>query len=153
MFSLADPRLFLTPDKHVLLELLADINHLWFEIGEALKVPNTRLMSLQHSNLPESKKLSFVLQCWNDQCTTDTTWSSIITAVKSKTVGQIPLGEEIKRFVLNNSQDDVTPRDKLNKPPSKEKRKKLKKQSRKLNDKHRIGSEDSKLLTPLRNLL
>ena len=149
---MTDPRLSLKPDKCVLLELLADISYLWFEIGEALNVPNTTLMSLQHSNLPDSKKLSFVLQCWKDQCTTDTTWSNIITAVKSKTVGQIALGERIKRYVLSTCQDDITPQDKSNKPPSKERRKISKKQSRTVNDKHQIGREDSKLLTTLRNL-
>ena len=145
MLSLTDPRFFLTPDKHDLLELLADICHLWFEIGESLIIPNTKLMSLQHKNLSDSLKLSSVLQYWKDQCTTDTTWRRIINAVMSKTVGQIAVGEEMKRFVLNTYQDDITPQDRPNKSPSKEKRKRSKRQSRSVNDKHQIGSEESKL--------
>ena len=150
---MTDPRFFLRPDKYVLLELLADISHLWFEIGEGLKVPNTKLMSLQYSNLPDSKKLSSVLQYWYDQCTADTTWSTIITAVTSKTVGQIARGEEMKRYVLNTCQDDITPQDRSSKPPSEEKRIKSKKMSRSVYYKHQVGSEGSKLLTTLRNLL
>ena len=145
MLSLTDPRFFLTPDKHDLLELLANISHLWFEIGEALIIPNTKLMSLLHRNLSDSMNLSLVLQYWMDQCTTDTTWSRIINAVMSKTVGQIAVGEEMKRFVLNIYQDDVTSQDRSNKLPSKEKRKRLKRESKSVNDKHQIGSEESKL--------
>ena len=34
------------PDRHVLLELLTDIKHLWCEVGLALKVPDKELESL-----------------------------------------------------------------------------------------------------------
>ena len=92
------------PDKHDLLELLVDTEHLWYNIGEALRVPYPKLMSLQHSSLPDLNKLSSVLQCWIDKCTTEVTWSSIITAMKSKIVEQAKVGEEIRRHVLSNSQ-------------------------------------------------
>ena len=92
------------PDKHDLLELLADIKHLWYNIGEALRVPYTELKSLQHSSLPDLNKLSSVLQCWIDKCTTEVTWNSIITAMKSKIVEQTKVSEEIQRHVLGTSQ-------------------------------------------------
>ena len=91
-----------TPDKHDLLELLADIKHLWFNIGEALRVPYTELKSLLHSPLPDLIKLSSVLQCWIDNYTTEVTWNSIITAVKSKILGQTKISEEIRRHVLRS---------------------------------------------------
>ena len=92
------------PDKRDLLELLADIKHLWYNIGEALRVPYTELKSLQHSSLPDLNKLSSVLQCWIDKCTTEVTWNSIITAMKSKIVEQAKVGEEIRGHILSNSQ-------------------------------------------------
>ena len=92
------------PDKRDLLELLAEIKHLWYNIGETLRVPYTELKSLQDSPLPDLNKLSSVLQCWIDKCTTEVTWNSIITAMKSKIVEQAKVGEEIQRHVLGTSQ-------------------------------------------------
>ena len=45
----------------------------------------------------------------------------------------------------------ITPQDRSNNPPSKEKR--SKKMSRSVYYKHQVGNEESKLLTTLRNLL
>ena len=92
------------PDKHDLLEMLVDIKHLWYNIGIALRVPHTELMSLLHSATPDLLRLSSVLQCWIDKRTTEVTWNSIITATKSKIVGQTTISDEIRRHVLSSSQ-------------------------------------------------
>ena len=102
----ADARFLQKPDKHDLLNLLASIRHLWFEIGEALEVPNPDLMCLFYRNCPESTKLSLVLKQWIDQCTTEVTWNTIIAVVKSDFIGQTAVGEKIQTHVLNINQED-----------------------------------------------
>ena len=90
------------PDRHVLLELLADIKHLWFEIGLALKVPDKEIEGLQQKSLSDINKLSKVLQFWINQCV-EVTWQSIITAVGSKIVGQAQISQEIQSYVLQGN--------------------------------------------------
>ena len=88
----------------MLLELLADVNHLWYEIGTVLRVPNTTLQSLQQRNTADTKKMNTVIQCWIDQRPTETTWDNIIAAMKSRIVGQNRVAKEIEMFVLNINQ-------------------------------------------------
>ena len=90
------------PDRHVLLNLLADIKHLWYEIGLALKVPDEEIEGLQQKNLSNINKLSKVLKCWINQCV-EVTWQSIITAVRSKIVGQTQISQEIESYVLQGN--------------------------------------------------
>ena len=97
-----DPTFDSVPDKHVLLELLADIKHMWYEIGLALKVPDEEIEGLQQKSLSDINKLSKVLQYWIDQGA-EVTWYSIITAVRSKIVGQTQISKEIESYVLQGS--------------------------------------------------
>ena len=78
---------------------------MWFEIGQVLGVP---CKDLVYVNFPESYKLSSVLQDWIDQCTTEVTWNTIIAAMKSEIIGQIKIGENIRRHVLNINQKDLS---------------------------------------------
>ena len=87
------------PDKHLLLELLADIKHLWCEIGLALKVPDEEIEGLRQKNLSDINKLFKVLQYWINQGV-EVTWYSIITAVRSKIVGQSQISKEIESHVI-----------------------------------------------------
>ena len=87
------------PDRHVLLNLLADIKHLWYDIGLALQVPIAKLEGVQQKSLSDINKLSEVLQCWIDQCA-EATWQSIITAVRSEIIGQNQISQEIESYVL-----------------------------------------------------
>ena len=86
------------PDKDVLLNLLADIKHLWHEIGLALQVPDEEIEGLRQENLSNIIKLSKILQYWINQCV-DVTWQSIITAVRSKIVGKTQISQEIESYV------------------------------------------------------
>ena len=90
------------PDRHVLLELLADIKHLWYEIGVALKVPDEELEVLHQKNISDINKLSKVLQYWIDWGA-EVTWRSIITAVRSKIIGQTQISQEIESYVIQGS--------------------------------------------------
>ena len=89
------------PEKQDLLELLACISYQWQIIGEALGVPYSVLMSLLQMNSDNKNKLSSVLQCWMDQCTTKATWNSIISAIEGEIVGQKTVAEKIRKHVLS----------------------------------------------------
>ena len=78
---------------------------MWFEIGQVLGVP---CKDLVYVNFPESYKLSSVLQHWIDQCTPEITWNTIIAAMKSEIIGQIEIGKNIRRHVLNINQEDLS---------------------------------------------
>ena len=78
---------------------------MWFEIGQVLGVPCKYLI---YVNFPESTKLSLVLQHWIDQCTTEVTWNTIIAAMNSEIIGQIEIGENVRRHVLNINQEDLS---------------------------------------------
>ena len=52
------------PDEHNLLELLADIDHLWYVIGKALKVSHNVLSGLQTSREENKVKLIQVIHTW-----------------------------------------------------------------------------------------
>ena len=105
---ITDSRFKLIPNKDILLKLLAGISYLWFDIGEALKVPFSELMNLRCINDPGLTKLSIVLQYWIDQHTTDVTWNTIIAVIKSETINQIKVGEMIRRHVLNIKKGDAS---------------------------------------------
>ena len=76
-----------SPEKHDLVELLADYNFMYYEIGEYLKVPNATLMGLQRSREGDMVKLSQVLQKWIETQCSDYTWKTILEMTKSKTFG------------------------------------------------------------------
>ena len=106
------------PDEHELIQLLADVNHLWYEIGTVLRVPNTKLESLyQQSKLSDSIKMIKVIQCWINQCTTEVTWNTIIAAMRNKIVGQDRVGKTIETYVLNINQGGETPSKKYSRVP------------------------------------
>ena len=75
---------------------------MWYEIGVALKIPDEELEGLQQQSLSNTNKLSKVLQCWINQCI-EVTWYSIITAVRSKVIGQTQISEEIESYVQGNA--------------------------------------------------
>ena len=105
-YIITDSRFELTPNKGILLKLLAGISYLWFDIGEALQVPFSELMNLRCSMDTGSTKLSLVLQYWIDKHTTKVTWNTIIAAIKSETINQIEVGEKIQRHVLSINEGD-----------------------------------------------
>ena len=75
------------PAKHELLKLLADISHLWYEIGISLNVSDSVLGGLKHSQESDAIKLSEVIHSW--LTTTEShfvTWGTVIDAIKSPIV-------------------------------------------------------------------
>ena len=92
-----------------LLKLLASISYLWVDIGQVLGVPYKDLECHYHSNFPDPNvKLSLVIKQWITHHTTEVTWNTIIAAMKSEIIGQIKIGENIRRHVLNINQKDLS---------------------------------------------
>ena len=86
-----------SPEKHDLVELLADYNFMYYEIGVYLKVPNATLMGLKQSVEPNMVKLSQVLQKWIETQRSDYTWKNILDMTKTKTFGDnVDLSKEIE---------------------------------------------------------
>ena len=67
------------PVKRNVFVLLADIQYLWHETGEALEVNFGSFQSHLYNSYPDSRKLALVIQEWIDsQKTSDVTWSTLI---------------------------------------------------------------------------
>ena len=86
----------ISPTEHELLNLLADISNLWYEIGLSLKVPHNILNCLKRSQESDAIKLSEVIHSW--LTTTEShlvTWETVIDAIKSPVVNNIKKATEI----------------------------------------------------------
>ena len=86
----------ISPSKYELLNLLADINDKWYEIGVSLKVSQNVLNSLTSSQLSNTYKLDQVIESW--LTTTEShliTWETVIDAIKSSIVNNIKKATEI----------------------------------------------------------
>ena len=85
-----------TPTKYELLNLLADISNLWYEIGLSLKVPRSILDGLRRRQDSDAIKLSEVIHSW--LTTTEShlvTWETVIDAIKSPIVNNIEKANKI----------------------------------------------------------
>ena len=84
------------PTKHELLNLLADISHLWYEIGSSLDVSHDILDDLISSAKNRKYKLAQVIYSW--LTTTEShlvTWETVIAAIKGPFVNNKKKGNEI----------------------------------------------------------
>ena len=71
----------------------------WYEIGEALNIDYTDLISLQQSNFSDKSRLSEILQLWIDGQPTEVKWSVIITAVELPPVDDLYVAQCIRHFL------------------------------------------------------
>ena len=67
-----------TPEKRDLLELLAEVQDRWYDMGEILGVHNADLRNLRLSNLHNSTRLADTLQHWIDSASSPVTWGTIV---------------------------------------------------------------------------
>ena len=82
--------------KHELLNLLADIDEKWYEIGLSLKVSQNVLNGLTSNQFSNIYKLDQVIESW--LTTTEShlvTWETVIDAIKSPIVNNIKKATEI----------------------------------------------------------
>ena len=86
------------PTKHEVLEQLADIADMWFEIGLALKVGDTILNGLRQQNR-DMVRLNDVLQSWITTKSSPVTWDTVITAMEGPFVNNIQKAEKIRNHL------------------------------------------------------
>ena len=87
------------PDKHDLLNLLADIDDKWYEIGLSLKVGDNVLNRLESEKKKNIIKLDLVLQSWITTKSSPVTWDTVITAMKGRVVNSLQKAEEIIKYL------------------------------------------------------
>ena len=88
-----------TPDKHELLNLLADIDNEWHKIGLSLKVGNNVLKGLTHKKIENILKLDEVLENWITTKSSPVTWDTVIAAMKGPLVNNVQKAEEIIEYL------------------------------------------------------
>ena len=95
-FADASDILNTAPDEHDLVELLADIKHQWFPIGQALHVPFNDLEGLQASPGEHIVKLSHVINIWLTSQPSPVTWKTVISAIEGRIVNNLAKANEIR---------------------------------------------------------
>ena len=86
----------MTPDKRDLLEVLAEIKHMWYPVGEMLGVGRADLEGLHSSNRPDNERLSATLQYWMDTKPSPVTWGTILKVLRSDYIGQPRVADKIQ---------------------------------------------------------
>ena len=84
------------PDKHKLLDLLANSSHQWYVIGTALRVSDDVLSGLQKSPKTDKVKLIEVMNTWLTSQPSPITWQTVISAIEGNIVGNIAKANEIR---------------------------------------------------------
>ena len=87
------------PDKHDLLNLLAGIDDMWYEIGLSLKVANNILRGLQSEKMTNIIKLDQVLQSWIDTQSSPVMWDTVITAINGPIVNNVQKAKDIQKYL------------------------------------------------------
>ena len=87
------------PDKHELLNVLADINDKWYEIGLSLKVGDNVLNGLESEKRKNVIKLDKILQSWITTKSSPITWDTVIAAMKGPLVNNVQKAEEIIEYL------------------------------------------------------
>ena len=91
-----------TPTKHELLNLLADISHLWPEIGFSLNVSDNVLDGLKSSQDRDTVKLAKIIDTWLITNTSQPhfiTWETVIEAIKGPIVKHIEKANAIHQYL------------------------------------------------------
>ena len=88
------------PDFYVLLELLAEIEHLWQKIGRALHVKNNFIEGLHTDCTRDNQsKLSKILQEWKDSKCSDVTWGNVIDALGRPIVNNKRIADNVRNYL------------------------------------------------------
>ena len=86
-----------TPTKHELLNLLADISHLWPEIGLSLNVSDNVLDGLKSSQERDTVKLAKIIDSW--LTTTESSWETVIEAIKGPIVNHVIKANALHQYL------------------------------------------------------
>ena len=85
-----------TPNEHELLNLLADVNNMWQEVGLALGVDSNFLEGLQKEKDGNTTKLSKVIRRWINNKSSPVTWETVITAMEGRIIANRAKADEIR---------------------------------------------------------
>ena len=81
------------PDTKDLFDLLADVKHRWEDIGKALKVHGSVLMTAFRDHSDTSSRLSVIV---DGIVSMDITWEAVIDAMES--LGEVSIAKKIHQF-------------------------------------------------------
>ena len=90
------------PTKHELLNLLADISHMWPEIGLSLEVSDNVMSGLKHSKERDTVKLAEVIDSWLTTSTSQLhfiTWEKMIDAIKGPIVNHTVKANALHQYL------------------------------------------------------
>ena len=90
------------PDRYELLDLLADIDDKWNEIGLSLKVADNILNGLGSKIMTNILKLNKVLQSWIETESSPVTWDTMITAIKGPIVNNVQKAKKIREYLTKS---------------------------------------------------
>ena len=76
----------MAPNKHTLINLLADVSHMWQQIGLALKVKQNFLHSLSSRPDANNIRLANVIENWMNTQSSPVTWETVISAIEGPIV-------------------------------------------------------------------
>lgn len=87
------------PNEHDLLDLLADVDSMWQEVGLALVVDGNFLEGLQKEKDSNTTKLSKVIRCWINTKSSPVTWETVIAAMEGRVVNNKAKADEIREHL------------------------------------------------------
>ena len=88
----------MAPDKHTLINLLADVSNKWEEIGLALKVTQNFLGSLS-STLADNIKLARVIENWISTQSSPVTWETMISTIEGPIINNKSKADELRHHL------------------------------------------------------
>ena len=88
----------MAPDKHILINLLADVSNKWQEIGLALKLKQNFLDGLS-SGLADNVKLAKVIDKWISTQSSPVTWETVISAIEGGIVEDKSKADELRHHI------------------------------------------------------
>ena len=93
------------PTKHELVKLLADVSHLWPEIGLSLNVSDKVLGGLKRSQERDIVKLAEVIDSWLTTSTSQPhfiAWETVIDAIKGPIVNNTKKANAIHQHLTKS---------------------------------------------------
>ena len=85
------------PNEHDLIDLLADISDMWYQIGTALRISSKYLRGLLHREQDNTVKLSQVINTWLNTHPSSITWKTLIAAIEGNIVNNKAMGIKIRQ--------------------------------------------------------
>ena len=86
------------PDHIDVLNLLAEYDYRWHDIGQGLRVSN-RLLGGLRGTLSDKEKLSKILQLWMESMCSPVSWNNLKEVLESPGVNRPDIASKLSKFV------------------------------------------------------